>query len=218
MWERQRVMRVSPGAMRLGLAIGAGLVALSCSLGSPTPPEPVPERDPSPVTQGTLPPAVPAAPAATPAPTPKPGDPSPSPSPSPTPDTSGCGAPLPPPVSRISVKVHARGADAWTLDSTPLVRGAAYCQEIGFTDGRSECPVRPEGNPERPACELYVMGRAKDTNRPGPTWYFKGGFCTGQASGCQNHPENQYQLRIFVGGKFSACSRSGICGEVEADR
>jgi hypothetical protein len=117
------------------------------------------------------------------------------------------------------VNLHGKGSDAWTLDSTPLVGpDAAYCKEIGFTDGRSVCPVRPEGNPERPACELYVMGRAKDTNRPGPTWYFNGGFCTGEVSGCQNHPENQYLLRIFVSGTFKACSRTDVCGEIVADR
>ncbi len=93
-----------------------------------------------------------------------------------------------------------------------------YCKEIGFTDGRSVCPVRPEGNPERSACELYAMGRAKDTNRPGPTWYFNGGFCTGKVSGCQNHPENQYLLRDLRSGTFQACSRTDVCGEIVADR
>jgi hypothetical protein len=93
-----------------------------------------------------------------------------------------------------------------------------YCQKIGFTDGRSFCPVRPEGHPQRQACELYATGRAKDTGRPGPTWYFGGNFCTGQASGCQNHPENQYLLLIYRGGTFQACAKNGVCGEVTADR
>ena len=116
------------------------------------------------------------------------------------------------------MKVHLKGADAWTLDSTPQVVDREYCAKIGFTDGRSFCPVRPEGHPERAACELYAVGRAQDTNRPGPTWYFNGAFCTGKASGCQNHPDNQYQLRIYVSGTFKACARNGVCGEVAVDR
>jgi len=196
---------------------GFCLVMASCGMSTPTPPEPEQERDSSPVTQGTLPPAQPGQ---TPTATPAPGDPSPSPSPSasPTPDTSGCGDPLPPPISQISVKVHLRGGDAWTLDSTPQVVDRAYCEAIGFTDGRSFCPVRPEGHPERQACELYAVGRARDTDRPGPTWYFRDAFCASRASGCVNHPDNQYQLKIYVGGTFKACARNGVCGEVEADR
>jgi hypothetical protein len=214
MWDRRRVRRILPRALR-GLAVGLGIVALACGLDSPTPPDPEQERDAPPMTQGTLPPAAPG-PSATPTTTPDPSEPSPSPSP--TPDTSGCGDPLPPPITQISVKVHVKGADAWTLDSTPQVVDREYCQKIGFTDGRSFCPVRPEGHPERQACEKYAVGVAADTNRPGPTWYFRGGFCTGKLSGCQNHPENQYQLRIFVSGTFKACARNGVCGEVQADR
>jgi hypothetical protein len=205
-----------PRAAR-GLVIALALAALSCGLDAPTPPEQEQERDSSSVTPSNRPPA---APGVSPTPTPSPTDPSPSPSPSasPTPDTSGCGDPLPPPITQISVKVHLKGADAWTLDSTPQVVDRAYCAAIGFTDGRSFCPVRPEGNPERPACELYAVGRAMDTNRPGPTWYFNGGFCAGKASGCQNHPDNQYLLRVYVSGTFKACARNGVCGEVAVDR
>ncbi len=196
----------------LGLAAAAAcLLALSCgSLDTPTEPEPAPDR-PTPESNVVL-----GAPAPAPTPTPSPDEPSPTPSP--TPDATGCGAPLPPPIARVKVVVHLRGANAWTLDSTPLVQGVEYCAEIGFTDGRSYCPVRPEGHPERIACETYATGRAKDTNRPGPTWYFKGGFCTGPASGCRNHPDNQYQLLVYTGGTFSACAKNGVCGEVFADR
>jgi hypothetical protein len=117
------------------------------------------------------------------------------------------------------VKVHIRGADAWLLDSTPIVGpDVEYCKSIGFTDGRSYCPVRPEGNPQRAACELYAVGRAKDTNKPGPTWYLNGGFCTGRASGCENNGDNQYQLNTFVSGTFQACAASGVCGEVDVQR
>jgi hypothetical protein len=62
------------------------------------------------------------------------------------------------------------------------------------------------------------VGRATDTGRPGPTWTSpSGGLCTGRSSGCEN-ADNQYQLRIFLGGVFKACGRNGVCGEVTADK
>jgi hypothetical protein len=223
--ERVGVARVSTTR-----ALGAALVAsclLSCACSSlpndtstqPDPPTqpvastPTPDPNPNPTTTPVL-----GGPAPKPTPTPDAG-----PQPSPTPDSTGgsgaCGNPVPPALSAINVKVHIRGTEAWTLDSTPLVGpNATYCAAIGFTDGRSFCPVRPEGNPEREACELYVTGRAADTGRPGPTWYFGGSFCTGRSSGCENSEDNQYQLRVFQGGVFRACGRNGVCGEVEADR
>jgi hypothetical protein len=104
------------------------------------------------------------------------------------------------------------------LDSTPIVGpDIGYCASIGFPD-RATCPVRPEGNPEREACELYVTGRAVDTGRPGPTWTRGPSFCKGSATGCENHPDNQYQLLVFSGGTYRACGRNGVCGEVEVDK
>jgi hypothetical protein len=176
-----------------------------------------PTPDPNPSPTGTPVLGGPA-PKASPTPTSE-ATPQPSPTPGSTEGSGGCGSPLPPALADLNVKVHQRGDDAWILDSTPLVGpDATYCAKIGFTDGRAVCPVRPEGNPERQACELYVTGRATDTGRPGPTWTFGGRLCTGRASGCENSGENQYQLRIFQGGVFKACGRNGVCGEVEADK
>jgi hypothetical protein len=113
------------------------------------------------------------------------------------------------------VAIHLKGPAAWTLDATPLVGpDPAYCAQIGFTDGRQFCPVRPEGHPERVACETWLVGVAADTGRPGPTWQRDGAYCTGPASGCENHGENQYLLRAFAAGTFSACATNGLCGEV----
>jgi hypothetical protein len=117
------------------------------------------------------------------------------------------------------VSVHIKGPAAWTLDATPLVGpDAEYCALIGFTDGRQFCPVRPEGNPERTACETWLVGEALDTGRPGPTWRRNGGLCTGPSSGCENHGENQYLLRTFSSGTYTACATSGLCGEVVVNR
>jgi hypothetical protein len=173
---------------------------------------PNPSPTPTPILGG-------APPKASPSPSPTP-EPSPAASPTPSPEGgTACGSPLPPELSTINVKIHLRGPNAWVLDSTPLVGpDVEYCAKIGFTDGRSFCPVRPEGNPEREACELYVTGRAADTGRPGPTWYRNGSFCAGSASGCDNHPDNQYLLLAYGDGLYKACGKNGVCGEVEVDR
>lgn len=217
-----------------GIGIAATcLMAWACSSlpdQSPTQPDPSPQAggpgpsptaDPNPNPTPT--PVLSGAPKPAPSPdgVPSPGSsPSPGPSPSNPPPTAGaCGSPIPPPLSSMRVKVHSSGGEAWILDSTPLVDDPAYCVSIGYDDGRSVCPVRPEGNPEREACETYVMGNAKDTGRPGPTWTFNGAFCSGKEMGCSNSPENQYQVRVFVSGVFRACGNiNGACGEVRVDR
>jgi hypothetical protein len=207
-----------------GAALVVGLLAGACGTLSepptqpeptPRPDQPAPSADPNP---NPTPPPILGGPAPKPTPTPEPSEPSPTPS-APPDDPGGCGSPIPPDLSRINVNVHLRGGDAWVLDSTPLVGpDAAYCAKVGFADGRSFCPVRPEGHPERSACELYVTGRAADTARPGPTWYLGSRFCTGRASGCENHPENQYQLVAYAGGSYRACGKNGVCGEVQVDK
>jgi hypothetical protein len=132
--------------------------------------------------------------------------------------TSGtCGEPFPPPLSRINVKVHSHQADRYVLDATPLVGpDGAYCARIGYPD-RSSCPVRPEGHPERQACEAALVGVAADTGRPGPTWSANGGACDGADHGgasCVNHSGNQYLALAYGAGTFRACAAGGVCGQV----
>ena len=175
---------------------------------------------------GVLTVAIPAIPVPTPAPTPKPTpvatpapDPTPEATPTPSPNAGGCGNPLPPEVASMNTKIHIRGANRWTLDTTPLVGpDGDYCRKIGYTDGRLFCPVRTEGTADRIACETYAVGRAQDTGRTGPTWYRNGALCTGEESGCENHEDNQYLVYVYKGGLYKACTRDGVCGEVVADR
>jgi hypothetical protein len=129
---------------------------------------------------------------------------------------SGCGRPYPPPVTRFNCKVHIKSPEYYTLDSTPIVgHDAEYCAAIGYTDGRSLCPVRPEGAPDREACENWRVGKAQDTGRPGPTWRkADGSFCTGPASGCQNQPDRQYQLWTYVSGTYVVSAENGASCEV----
>jgi len=213
---------------RLLLALVAvGMLGWGCTLPDDTlsEPDPVPERPttvapPPSGTPGSEP--VLGSPAASPTPAPEgegEGETTPEEEPSTPPAGTGCGEPVPPPVTRVKVTTHLRGAGFWTLDSTPLIGpDADYCASIGFTDGRENCPVRPEGHPEREACEAWAVGTALDTARPGPTWRRNGALCTGPASGCENHPENQYLLKAFLAGAYEACARNGTCGELDVDR
>lgn len=156
-------------------------------------------------------------PAPTPTPTPTPGptpSPTPSPSPTPGPGAGGCGDPLPPPLWAMNTKIHIKGPNRYTLDSTPIVHDQEYCRKIGFTDGRVDCPVRTEGTPDRVACEIYAIGYAADTKRPGPTWTGNGEYCTGY-NGCENHEENQFLLYAYKQGTYKACSKDGVCGTVQ---
>jgi hypothetical protein len=124
---------------------------------------------------------------------------------------SGCGRPYPPEVTRFNCKVHIKAPDRYTLDSTPLVGpDPVYCAAIGYTDGRTICPVRPEGTADREACENWRVGHARDTGRPGPTWTkADGSFCTGPASGCENHPSTQYSLFTYVPGTYIVTAENG---------
>jgi hypothetical protein len=63
-----------------------------------------------------------------------------------------------PMVATIKVKCGPVAGAVNECDSTPLVRGANYCRAIGYSDGRTTCPLRLEGDPFRLACELKSMG------------------------------------------------------------
>jgi len=176
-------------------------------------PATIPGATPTPTPKTTPTPGPAATPTPGPAATPTP-DPTPTPKP---PKGSGCGNPLPPDITRINAKVHLKGPRAYTLDSTPLVGpDREYCAKIGFTDGRSYCPVRVEGDPQRVACETYATGLAADTGRPGPTWRRNGAFCDGV--NCDNHPDNQYLLLAYTSGLYEPCAKNGVCGSVQVDK
>jgi hypothetical protein len=215
------------------VALGAALTVAALLVGCHTiteelPTEPTEAEKPASTGILTVPiPALSVATTATPAPSPDPSAPpapGPTPEPSPTPppepedepppeDTFGCGEPLPPPIGRVNVKIHFARSAKWTLDSTPLTGDWKYCKKIGFTDGRNNCPVRPEGHPERKACEEYAVGYAEDTGRTGPTWFRDKKHCDGTA--CENSPTNQYQVFAYLSGTYKACVKSGACGRKE---
>jgi hypothetical protein len=213
------------------LVYGMGLAALvlvgchTITEELPTQPSETPKAPASGILKVSIP-ALPAAtptpkPSTAPTPTPAPGPtPTPAPAPTPTPQPpgeSGCGNPLPPPIFRMGAKIHIRGPNRYTLDVTPQVHDQAYCEKIGFV-GRLDCPVRPEGAPDRLACEIYAIGYAADTGRPGPSWKRNGHYCTGAPDDCENHEENQFLLYAMGSGYYEACTDDGVCGGVQVDR
>lgn len=218
--------------LALGMVVTAAAAFLGChTITEELPTEPTTTEAPS---SGVLTVPLPAlsvggtpTPTATPTPTPSPGTPPPPPEPTPPPPeptpeppppggNGDCGKPYPPAIYKVKAKIHLQGGSKWTLDSTALVTGIDYCRKIGFTDGRSRCPVRPEGHPEREACEAAAVGRAKDTGRPGPTWTRNGDHCNG--TNCENHPGNQHLLWAYKNGKYAACAKNGVCGTVQVNR
>lgn len=132
---------------------------------------------------------------------------------------SSCGMPYPPAIHQFRAMVRLTDRDSELLESLALVGpNAAYCAAIGYTDGRSFCPVRMYGSPDRDACERWRVGNAKDTGRSGPTWTRNGKYCTGPESGCANHPENQYLLIAYAAGTYEVCGEDGACGKVVVER
>lgn len=184
----------------LGAVLAAAAVLVACGgSGTPTtPPTPVPTPTPTPV-------------------------PTPTPDPNVPPPGSACGKPYPPMITRFQVKIHLKEEDSWTVDATPLVGpDADYCASIGFGD-RTICAIRPEGAEDREACELWRVGTARDTGKPGPTWTvtLKDGttsYCTGPTGHCEHHPNGPFSVKAYKGGLYRACSEAGACGEVDVDR
>ncbi len=200
----------------LGIALTIVVAAAACkTIREELPTQPEPSDPDAPLAGG---PMIPAAP--TPSPSPTPEDETPLPA-----DPGGggggtsasCGEPVPPGISRVNVKVFASQPSRVILDATPLVGpDGTYCQLIGYTDGRSFCPVRPAGHPERTACEALRVGSATDTGRIGPTWSAAGRPCQGESGGtsCLNHSDNQYLVYAYGAGTFRACVAGGACGQI----
>jgi hypothetical protein len=127
--------------------------------------------------------------------------------------------PTPPPVLYVLTKMHAFGGDRNILDSAPQVTNVdGYCGKVGFDPRQKFCFTRPEGDLQRVACDYLATGRAKDTGRWGPTWYYEGRPCApaGQAGPCQNDPDNQFMAIAKADGEFAACiypsGSERICG------
>ena len=97
-----------------------------------------------------------------------------------------------------------------------------YCDKVGFGDWKF-CETRPEGHPEREACDYLVTGKAQDTGRWGPTWYYGDDLCASLPGVCGNHGSNQFLAIAKDKGEYRACAAEGWplapngtrCGTIE---
>lgn len=136
----------------------------------------------------------------------------PAPTPTPTPTPAGglppgmtCN-PTPPPLLYVAVKIHAGDSDRVILDTKPVVPNIDnYCDRVGFGSWKY-CDTRPEGDPERVACDYLAIGKAADTGRWGPTWYYGNDLCSNQPTNCANHSVNQFFAVAKAKGVFEACA------------
>jgi hypothetical protein len=62
------------------------------------------------------------------------------------------------------------------------------------------------------ACDQMAVGRAGDTGRYGPTWFYNGRPCTAAVgeNGCSNHPDNQFLVVTRGDGEYAACAAPEI--------
>ena len=138
---------------------------------------------------------------------------SPTPAPTPTPAKSAtlpkgmvCGNPTPPPMLRMNVKIHGYEGNRIVFDSKPVVPNTdGYCDKAGFGDWKY-CDTRPEGHPERTACDYLVTGISEETDRWGPTWYFDDKPCGTDPTLCAHHPSEQFMTIGKAKGVYEACA------------
>jgi hypothetical protein len=136
----------------------------------------------------------------------------PTPGPTPTPGLPAgmiCN-PTPPPMLRMHVKVHSNDAGGRViLDSKPEVPNTDhYCERVGFGNWKF-CDTRPEGDQQRVACDYLATGKASDTGRWGPTWYYNDVLCS-RTTGCDNHETNQFMVHAKNSGRFTACASDDV--------
>jgi hypothetical protein len=146
----------------------------------------------------------PTSPVVTPTPTP-----TAAPTPGPTLPLGMTCSPTPPPILRMQLKVHSIEGGRTVLDSKPLVVNVDhYCDRVGFGDWKF-CDTRPEGDPQRVACDYLVTGKAEDTARWGPTWFYSSDLCAYFPDSCANHPTEQFMAIAKAKGTFEACAADG---------
>jgi hypothetical protein len=125
---------------------------------------------------------------------------------------SACGDPAPPALGRIKLECKPGREGVTVCDSTPLAYspGGTFCASVGFFNadgvtGRLFCSPRPEGHPERLACEQVILGG------PAPVFVWDG-------------PADQFAIRDnpftveFTTGKgtVKACNADQkVCSEVK---
>jgi hypothetical protein len=133
--------------------------------------------------------------------------------PTPDPLIAACGTPRPPDLYGIKLKVQVDQGYRKLVDSRPIVKNVdGYCSKVGLGSG-AYCDTRPEGDSQREACDALVIGRAKDTQRYGPTWLFEAKPCGESGAGgdgCVNNPDNQFLVVTRGEGEIMACAADDV--------
>jgi len=148
-----------------------------------------------------------------PTPVPTPVIVAPTPTPTPTPKAAPalpagmvCSEPTPPPILRMNVKIHGYEGNRIVFDSKPIVPNTdGYCDKVGFGDWKY-CDTRPEGTPQRAACDYLAAGYSEEAGRWGPTWYFNGKLCGTDPTQCANHPSEQFMTIGKAPGIYEVCA------------
>lgn len=126
--------------------------------------------------------------------------------------------PTPPPIMRMKVTIHSTEGGRTVLDSKPLVANVDdYCDRVGF-GGWKFCETRPEGNDQRVACDYMVTGKAEDTARWGPTWFYNSDLCSLQPAQCALHATEQFLVIAKNAGRYTACARENYPVAAGGDR
>ncbi len=125
------------------------------------------------------------------------------PDPNPTsPPTESCGLPEPPPVVKLKVRRHGGTPGAPKFDASGLVGpDADFCREVGYTDGRQNCTIRPDCSgpdcpfKDREVCERDIFGT--------PEWRSDGEIIT---------LLNPWQIKIRGGTWVEVCGGGKCAG------
>src|SRR5512145_3343173 len=134
--------------------------------------------------------------------------------PPPTSDPAIACTPDPPPIYGFLVKIHSDLGYKKILDSRGKVKDKDYCTAVGYSNF-DICVVRDENDPQAVSCNNHIAGKAEDTKRYGPTWFYNGAPCRpigdgSDAPGCKNHPTNQWMLFAFGPGEYMACAEGRL--------
>jgi hypothetical protein len=127
--------------------------------------------------------------------------------------------PTPPPLYGMAVKIHGGNSDRAVLDSKPVVWNVDnYCDRVIGVSGRF-CETRKEGDAQRVACDYLAVGKASDTGRWGPRWYYNDQPCDGpNFNSCAHHASEQFLVIAKAAGRFEACAASDVPVHPEGGR
>jgi hypothetical protein len=94
---------------------------------------------------------------------------------------------------------------------TPIVLSLDYCTAIGMGEmgglPRSTCPPRPDGHPERQACERDGLGGGTVVES------FGGAECRHWRGHYDDEPANPFMVQCGKPGRFRMCGFNGVCSD-----